>query len=70
MEIEGEEEDIFIPEENTGTAMHQDTVRIVIKNGQKEGKRREGVVLKVLGTGNEGNCGNISAQPRFRLCYL
>lgn len=51
VEIEGAEEDVFIPEENTASAMHQDRVRILIKDGQKEGRRREGVVLKVLDRG-------------------
>lgn len=51
VEIEDQEEDIFIPEENTGTALHQDKVRIIIKDGQKEGKRKEGVVVKVLERG-------------------
>ena len=48
VEIEGQDEDVFIPESDTGTAMHQDKVRIIIRDGQKEGKRKEGVVVKVL----------------------
>ena len=51
VEIEGQEEDIFIPEEDTGTAMHQDKVRIIIKEEQREGKRKEGVVVKILERG-------------------
>ena len=51
VEIEGQDEDIFIPESDTGTAMHQDKVRIIIRDGQKEGKRKEGVVVKVLERG-------------------
>lgn len=51
VEIEGEEEDIFIPEEDTGTAVHHDRVRILIREGKKEGKRREGTVTKVLERG-------------------
>ena len=39
VEIEGQDEDIFIPESDTGTAMHQDKVRIIIRNDKKEGKR-------------------------------
>ncbi len=31
--------------------MHQDKVRIIIRDGQKEGKRKEGVVVKVLERG-------------------
>ena len=48
VEIEGQDEDIFIPESDTGTAMHQDKVRIIIRDEKKEGKRQEGVVVKVL----------------------
>ena len=51
VEIEGQDEDIFIPESDTGTAMHQDKVRIIIRDDKKEGKRQEGVVVKVLERG-------------------
>lgn len=54
VEIEGEEEDVFIPEENVGDAMHNDTVQIVITVQKSGDKRREGKVVKVLerGTNN------------------
>lgn len=52
VQIEGEEEDLFIPEEDTGTAMHQDRVRVRVKDHQAEsGKRREGTVVRVLERG-------------------
>lgn len=51
VEIAGQDEDIFIPESDTGTAMHQDKVRIIIRDDKKEGKRQEGVVVKVLERG-------------------
>ena len=51
VEIEGQDEDIFIPESDTGIAMHQDKVRIIIRDDKKEGKRQEGVVVKVLERG-------------------
>ena len=51
VEIEGQDEDIFIPESDTGTAMHQDKVRIIIRDDKKEAKRQEGVVVKVLERG-------------------
>ena len=51
VEIEGQDEDIFIPESDTGTAMHQDKVRIIIRDDKKGGKRQEGVVVKVLERG-------------------
>ena len=51
VEVEDQEQDIFIPESDTGSAMHQDKVRIIIRNDKKEGKRQEGVVVKVLERG-------------------
>lgn len=51
LEIPEEEEDIFIPEENVGTALHGDTVQIVVKKDGKDGKRCEGEVVKVLERG-------------------
>lgn len=51
VELEGEEEDIYIPEEETGSAMHQDRVRIVIHERRKDGRRREGTVVEVLERG-------------------
>ena len=51
VEIEGEEEDIFIPAEETNSALHLDRVEILVKKDQKEGKRKEGVVTKILERG-------------------
>lgn len=65
VEIEGQEEDIFIPEEDTGTAMHQDKVRIVIKDGQQEGKRKEGVVIKVLERGMPEVVGTYQLNKKY-----
>lgn len=48
--IEGEEEDIFIPEENTRGAMHLDVVQVEIARN-KTGKRREGTIVKILSHG-------------------
>ena len=47
--VEGEEEDIFIPESKVNGAMHQDTVQISVR--ASSGKRREGEVLKILSHG-------------------
>lgn len=80
VEIEGQDEDIFIPEAYTGTAMHQDKVRIIILDGQKEGKRQEGVVVKVLERGMPEIVGTyqlnrdfgfvISDNPKFSKTFL
>lgn len=48
--VEGMDDDIFISEENTHGAMHQDTVQVMVKPGIS-GKRREGVVTKILSRG-------------------
>ena len=63
VEVEDQEQDIFIPENDTGSAMHQDKVQILVRNGHKEGKRPEGVVLKGSGEGNAFDCWNIPEQP-------
>ena len=48
--IEGEEEDIFIPETKVGDALHMDTVQIVV-SPIATGRRKEGAVVKVLERG-------------------
>lgn len=45
--IEGEEEDIFIPENATKGALHNDKVMVIIKN-EGRGKRKEGEIIRVL----------------------
>lgn len=45
--IEGESEDIFIPENASNGAMHGDRVSVVLRSS-KSGKRREGEIIKVL----------------------
>lgn len=47
---EGMEEDVYIHAEDVRGAMHQDTVQILLKPAQ-EGKRREGIVRKVVNRG-------------------
>lgn len=48
--VEGEKEDIFIPESETNGAMHMDTVEISVSPAVT-GRRREGKVLHVLERG-------------------
>lgn len=50
VEIEGEEEDFFIPPEATGGAFHLDTVEVEMSDVQK-GKRKEAVVTAILKRG-------------------
>ncbi len=51
--IEGETDDIFIPETQVNGAMHQDTVQISITRGAFLDKRKEGMVTKILSRGTE-----------------
>ena len=48
--IEGEEEDIFIPEAKVGDALHMDKVQVVV-SPFATGRRKEGVIAKVLERG-------------------
>ena len=48
--VEGETEDIFIPESQVNGAMHMDTVEITV-SPVTTGRRREGTVVKVLERG-------------------
>ncbi|MCM1569700.1 MAG: ribonuclease R [Roseburia sp.] len=53
VEIEGCEEDFFVPEEYTGGAFHQDTVQIAPLSGpsSQNSRRREARVVKILARG-------------------
>ena len=50
VEIEGQEEDIFIPEESSGGAFEGDTVQVAVTPG-RTGRRREGKIVRVLERG-------------------
>lgn len=63
--VEGLEEDIFIPEQDTKSALDQDVVRICVKSGKTEGKRQEGTVLKIMSRGNELVVGTFQKQQNF-----
>ena len=48
--VEGEEEDIFIPADQTNGALHMDTVQVAIAR-TSGGKRKEGTVVKIVARG-------------------
>ena len=50
VEIEGREQDLYIPEDETGDAFHMDTVQVELLDGQ-HGKRQEAKVVKVCAHG-------------------
>lgn len=62
--VEGENEDIFIPESETNGALDRDTVKIAI-SGEQTGKRREGVVLEVLERGSDELVGTFQQGKNF-----
>ncbi len=48
--VEGEDEDIFIPESKVNGALHQDVVQVSVEDG-RSGKRREGAITKIISRG-------------------
>ena len=48
VEIEGQDEDLFIPAKRVNGAIDGDTVRVVIETPKTEGRRAEGKIIKVL----------------------
>ena len=64
MTVEGEEEDIYIPEDNTNGAMHMDTVSVAV-NPQKTGKRREGRIIKIISRGLHQIVGTYQSSKNF-----
>lgn len=51
--VEGEEEDIFIPESQVNGAFHMDTVQVSLLHTESRGRRREGTVTKVISRGTK-----------------
>ena len=49
--VEGEADDIFIPETQINGAMHQDLVQVAVTKGASSDRRREGMITKVLERG-------------------
>ncbi|MFW5676624.1 MAG: ribonuclease R, partial [Acetivibrio ethanolgignens] len=62
--VEGEKEDIFIPEDASKGAMHGDTVQIEIY-AEKTGKRKEGRVLTILERGTDMVVGTFHKSKNF-----
>lgn len=50
VEIDGREEDLFIPEDKTNGAFHKDIVEVALLPG-RDGKRQEAQVLKIIARG-------------------
>lgn len=64
--VEGMEQDVFIPEDRTGSALHGDRVQIVVESQDRGGGRRaEGSVLKVLEHANKEVVGYYQKSKGF-----
>ncbi|WP_167954768.1 ribonuclease R [Anaerosporobacter faecicola] len=62
--IEGEKEDIFIPENATKGAMNKDVVQVMIREEQT-GKRREGEIVSIVERGNTEIVGTFQKSKNF-----
>lgn len=62
--VEGEEEDIFISEDDQNGAFHNDQVEVVIK-ATPEGKRKEGKITKILSHGTTTLVGYFEKSKNF-----
>lgn len=63
--IEGEADDVFIPEERTKNALDGDLVQVIIRKEGQEGRRREGDILNILEHGNETVVGVYNRSKGF-----
>ena len=61
---EGMEQDVFIPADKTGSALHGDKVQIVIEE-EAPGRRKEGCVIKVLERANKEVVGLYQKNKKF-----
>ncbi|MDE6389133.1 MAG: ribonuclease R [Lachnospiraceae bacterium] len=64
VEIEGREEDLYIPEDKTGGAFHLDRVQVTLLPGVR-GKRQEAAVIKVLERGTKQIVGTYEQSQNF-----
>lgn len=65
VELEDEEDDIFIPANSVGTAMHQDKVRVLVKKKSGSGKRQEGTVVEILERGTTEVVGTFQRERDY-----
>lgn len=58
-------EDVYIPQKDVGTALHGDLVEVVLKKREKEGKRWEGQVVRILERGARELVGTYEGSAGF-----
>ena len=64
VEVEGYEEDFFIPDDKTGGAFHMDRVQIAFL-GERRGQRREAEVVRILERGTKQLVGTYEQSRNF-----
>lgn len=64
VEVEGREEDLFIPEDNVNGAFHNDTVQARILSGQR-GKRQEAEIVRIVSHGTTEVVGTFQKSKNF-----
>ena len=64
VEVEGREEDYYIPEDKVNGAFHKDTVQIALL-GEKTGKRQEAQVVKIITRGMTQVVGTYEKSKNF-----
>ena len=64
VEVEGREEDFYIPEDKVNGAFHKDTVQIALL-GEKSGKRQEAQVVKIIARGMNQIVGTYESSKNF-----
>lgn len=62
--VEGEDEDIFVSEDDTNGAFHGDQVEVTIKSAP-DGKRREGKIVRILSHGTTRLVGYFQKNKNF-----
>ncbi|MBR6698088.1 MAG: ribonuclease R [Lachnospiraceae bacterium] len=63
--VEGQSEDIFIPESSVNGAFHMDTVEVIITSGKSGDRKCEGKILRVLSHGIETVVGTYQKSKSF-----
>ena len=63
--VEGMEQDVFIPEDKTGAALHGDRVQIVVESESRDKRRAEGAVIRVLEHANKEVVGYYQKNKSF-----
>ena len=63
--VEGMEQDVFIPEEKTGGALHGDRVQLVVDSEGQGGRRCEGTIIRILDHVNKEVVGYYQKNKSF-----